>query len=185
VGELLLEADLKPAFAAIADGFGYEVLFLLQSDVDGAAFGRIEHAECKRATILSHLISSEAGHRVQLGFAGLPETLGVYSKAMFAFQFAAENLKKHYLKCIEQLAILCQGEMRIRAAKVEHAPLVGPLGRNGQIKTQIAYQLGKELGRVFAGWVHIKSRNPKSVNETVAALLSHSFTFYLSTWSTA
>lgn len=112
----LLQTDLQTPVAAVADRFGEEVGFLLESHMDDAPLSRIEYAERKRPAILADLVSGKSCHRVQLGLAGLTKSVSVHDKAVFAVKFAAKCLEKQHLERIKQFAVFGQRVMGIFAA---------------------------------------------------------------------
>ena len=57
--------NLQPPFAALADGFGEKVFFLLQCCVDNATFSRVKNAKSERAAVLPDLIGGKSCHRLQ------------------------------------------------------------------------------------------------------------------------
>ena len=71
--DFLLQSDLKPSVAAIADRFREKIFFFLQRHVDNAPLGRIENAKCERAAIFSNLFGSKSSHGVKLSLSGLQQ----------------------------------------------------------------------------------------------------------------
>jgi hypothetical protein len=123
----LLQADLQASVAAVADGFGDEVVLLLEAEVNDAAFGRIENAKGEGAAVLADLIGGKPGHSVQLGFAVLSKAVGVDHKSLGAFNLAAIDLKEDHLKCVEQLAVFGESKMHVVAGEIETAALNAPV----------------------------------------------------------
>ena len=114
----LLEPDLQPSIAAVADRFGEKVFFLLQGHVDDTAFGRIEHAESKWPAAFADLIGGKTRHGVELSFSRLSKPIGIDDKAVFAVDLTAEGLKEDHFERVKQFAILGQCKMGVAAAKV-------------------------------------------------------------------
>jgi len=108
-----LKSNLKAAFAAVADGLGEEIFFLLQREVDDAALGGVENAEGKGASVFADLVGGKARHRVKLGLARLAKALGVDDEAVLAIETSSHRLKEQDLERIQQLSVLGESKMRI------------------------------------------------------------------------
>jgi len=150
----LFEPNLQSSFASVTDRFGFKVLFGLQRQVNNAALGRVELSESERPSIFADIVGGKMRHRMQLGLARLPETLGIDNKPMLAVQFTSENLEQQNLECIEHLTIFGQRKMSITTAQIKQTTLVCPSGRDSQVKSHPAYDIGKKFFCVFAGFVH-------------------------------
>jgi hypothetical protein len=91
--EFLFEPDLKSPFAAFADRFGYQVLFLLKRHVNYPPLSRVQNSEGEGNTVFSNMTRRKFCHRMQLGFAGLAKTFRIDNKAMLSIETAAHDLK--------------------------------------------------------------------------------------------
>ena len=89
----LLEPDLQPSIAAVADRFGEKVFFLLQGHVDDTAFGRVEDAESKWPAAFTNLIRGKSRHGVKLGLSRLSKPVGINDKSVFAVDLTPKGLK--------------------------------------------------------------------------------------------
>lgn len=151
----LFQYNSKPPVPTISDGLCDQVFFGLNSQMNHAAFSRIQHAEGKRRAVFTHLIAGETGHCLKFGFSGSPVTVGVNYKAVIAVELAAVDLKQKCLERIEHFAVFGQGKMSILTFQIQQAAFVSPLRRDFDIEAQIGYDLGQKLLGILANFVNI------------------------------
>src|SRR5690606_25438682 len=122
--------------------------------MDDTALGRIEHAEGKWAAAFANLLGGEACHRLQFGFASLPETVSITDEPMLAFEAPAMDLEKDGLESVKHLAVFHKREANIAAAEIEQTAFADPTRCHLEVKSEVADDLGQKLFCFLTGFVH-------------------------------
>jgi hypothetical protein len=132
-----------------------EILFLLQRHVNDPSLSRVQNTKRKRHAILTNMSRGKLRHRVQLSLSSLSESFGVDDESMLTIEAPSHDLKENDFECIQHLAILSEGEMRVGSVQIQQTSFVRPLTRNLKIKTHVLYDLRQEFFGAFASLVHI------------------------------